>query len=73
MNDKPIIALDFSTSEEIKNFLLLFKDEPLYVKVGMELYYQHGAEIVKWIKSLGPRDLFGSEVARHPEHRSPRP
>ena len=39
MNDKPIIALDFSTSEEIKNFLLLFKDEPLYVKVGMELYY----------------------------------
>ncbi len=53
MNDKPIIALDFSTSEEIKNFLLLFKDEPLYVKVGMELYYQHGAEIVKWIKDLG--------------------
>ena len=53
MNDKPIIALDFSTSEEIKDFLLLFKDERLYVKVGMELYYQHGAEIVKWIKSLG--------------------
>ena len=38
MNDKPIIAKEFSRSEEIKNFLLLFKDEPLYVKVGMELY-----------------------------------
>ncbi|MFZ2573438.1 MAG: orotidine 5'-phosphate decarboxylase / HUMPS family protein, partial [Trichococcus flocculiformis] len=46
MNDKPIIALDFSTSEEIKGFLRLFEDESLYVKVGMELYYQHGAEIV---------------------------
>ena len=53
MNDKPIIALDFSTSEEIKGFLRLFEDESLYVKVGMELYYQHGAEIVKWIKDLG--------------------
>lgn len=53
MNTKPIIALDFSTSEEIKQFLSHFKDESLFVKVGMELYYQNGPEIVKYMKELG--------------------
>lgn len=53
MNTKPIIALDFSTSLEIKQFLSQFKEESLFVKVGMELYYQNGPEIVKYIKSLG--------------------
>ncbi|AZP05419.1 orotidine-5'-phosphate decarboxylase [Jeotgalibaca ciconiae] len=53
MNTKPMIALDFSTAEETKTFLTLFKDEELYVKLGMELYYQNGPEIVKWVKNLG--------------------
>lgn len=53
MNTKPIVALDFSTSEEIKHFLSQFKEESLFVKVGMELYYQNGPEIVKYMKSLG--------------------
>ncbi|MGP6139757.1 MULTISPECIES: orotidine-5'-phosphate decarboxylase [unclassified Jeotgalibaca] len=53
MTDKPMIALDFSTAAETKSFLKQFHDEPLYVKLGMELYYQNGPEIVKWVKSLG--------------------
>lgn len=53
MADKPMIALDFSTADETKAFLKQFKDEQLYVKLGMELYYQNGPEIVKWVKSLG--------------------
>ncbi|MGB3160205.1 orotidine-5'-phosphate decarboxylase [Carnobacterium sp.] len=53
MKNKPIIALDFSTSSEIKSFLHEFKEESLFVKVGMELYYQNGPEIVNYIKSLG--------------------
>ncbi|KRN54296.1 orotidine-5'-phosphate decarboxylase [Carnobacterium divergens] len=53
MQSKPIIALDFSTSDEIKTFLTHFKNEQLFVKVGMELYYQNGPEVVKWMKSLG--------------------
>ena len=53
MITKPIVALDFSTSEEIKLFLSKFKEESLFVKVGMELYYQNGPEIVKYMKSLG--------------------
>lgn len=49
---KPIIALDFSNKEEVLNFLDKF-NEPLFVKVGMELYYQEGPEIVKLIKERG--------------------
>lgn len=53
MTDKPMIALDFSEAEETLHFLKKFNNEQLYVKLGMELYYQNGPEIVKWIKSLG--------------------
>lgn len=50
---KPIIALDFATGDEIKGFLSKVGDEKLYVKVGMELYYQNGPDVVKWIKDRG--------------------
>ena len=49
---KPIIALDFSSKEAVVEFLDKF-NEPLFVKVGMELYYQEGPEIVKVIKDRG--------------------
>lgn len=57
MNSKVIIALDFSSFEEVENFLKQFKEEKLFVKVGMELYYQEGPRIVEYIKSLG-HDIF---------------
>ncbi|HEP1516290.1 orotidine 5'-phosphate decarboxylase [Streptococcus pyogenes] len=51
---RPIIALDFSSFEETKAFLDLFPaEEKLYVKIGMELYYAQGPDIVRYIKSLG--------------------
>ena len=49
---KTIVALDFSTKEEVLTFLDQFQ-ESVYVKVGMELFYACGAEIVKEIKSRG--------------------
>lgn len=54
---KPIIALDFSSLKETKDFLKQFKDESLYVKIGMELFYQTGPEIITWINSQG-HDIF---------------
>ena len=52
--NQPIIALDFSSKQDIENFLTHFdKDEALFLKVGMELFYQEGADIVRWLKSLG--------------------
>ncbi|MBM9833144.1 orotidine 5'-phosphate decarboxylase, partial [Enterococcus faecalis] len=51
---RPIIALDFPDFESVKGFLQLFpKEEKLFVKIGMELYYSIGPEIVRYIKSLG--------------------
>lgn len=55
--NKPIIALDFSSLKETKDFLKQFKDESLYVKIGMELFYQTGPEIITWINSQG-HDIF---------------
>ncbi|MFS1663460.1 orotidine-5'-phosphate decarboxylase [Streptococcus sp. zg-JUN1979] len=51
---RPIIALDFPSFDEVKRFLAQFpKEEKLYVKVGMELYYACGPDIITYIKALG--------------------
>lgn len=56
MNTNPIIALDLSSKAEVVNFLKQF-EEPLFVKVGMELYYQEGPAIIAVIKEMG-HDIF---------------
>ena len=54
MNESRIcIALDFQTKEEVEKFLDQFQDEKLYVKVGMELFYGEGIEMIKAIKERG--------------------
>jgi orotidine-5'-phosphate decarboxylase len=56
--NRPVIALDFSGMSEVKTFLTQFEtDEQLYVKVGMELFYAAGPDVIKYIKSLG-HDVF---------------
>ncbi|MDR2464841.1 MAG: orotidine-5'-phosphate decarboxylase [Streptococcaceae bacterium] len=51
---RPVIALDFSSIEEVTSFLDKFpKEESLYCKIGMELFYQEGIEVVKLVKSYG--------------------
>lgn len=55
---RPIIALDFADKEEIIRFLMHFpEDESLFVKVGMELFYQEGPDIVRWLEDLR-HDVF---------------
>lgn len=56
MNNKPIIALDFPGEKEVFNFLNQF-NEPLFVKIGMELYMQEGPSIVHKVKEQG-HDIF---------------
>lgn len=51
---RPVVALDFPSFEAVKKFLALFPaEESLYLKVGMELYYAAGPEIVSYLKGLG--------------------
>ncbi|MBF7017336.1 orotidine-5'-phosphate decarboxylase [Staphylococcus durrellii] len=56
MKQLPIIALDFDTETAVNNFLDKF-DEPLFVKVGMELFYQTGPQLIKSIKARD-HDIF---------------
>ncbi len=49
---RTIIALDFSTREQVISFLKQF-DEPVYVKIGMELTYACGLEMVREVKAMG--------------------
>ena len=50
--NKTIVELDFSTREEVMEFLKGF-NEPIYVKIGMELTYACGLDIVKEVRALG--------------------
>ncbi|MBZ7988121.1 orotidine-5'-phosphate decarboxylase [Campylobacter canadensis] len=61
---KTIVALDFKSVDEVKNFLIKFQNEKLqnyakennleyekpYFKVGMWLYYTAGDEILKYLQ-----------------------
>ena len=53
MNSNVIIALDFPSKEEMFEFLKPFKGYNPYVKVGMEMFYKEGPEVVKELKALG--------------------
>ena len=48
-----IIACDFDNKEKVFAFLDLFKDVKPFVKIGMELFYAEGPEIVREIKKRG--------------------
>lgn len=56
-NRDVIIACDFSSAEETFRFLDLFKNEARkpFLKIGMELFYAEGPEIVREIKRRGHR------------------
>lgn len=48
-----IIACDFPNKTELMSFLKHFKDEKPFLKIGMELFYGEGPELVKEIKKQG--------------------
>lgn len=48
-----IVACDFASKEKLFEFLDLFKKEKPFLKVGMELFYAEGPEIVREIKRRG--------------------
>ena len=53
MGKDVIIALDFPSEKEVFNFLDKFTDKKPFVKVGMELYYAAGPQIVRELKDRG--------------------
>lgn len=53
MGKDVIIACDFSSREEVIGFLEKFQDKKPFVKIGMELFYAEGPQIVRTIKGMG--------------------
>ena len=53
MGKDVIVACDFASKEEVFNFLDQFTEKKPFVKIGMELFYGAGPEIVREIKRRG--------------------
>ncbi len=48
-----IVACDFASAAEVYAFLDRFQEERPFVKIGMELYYAEGPQIVRELKKRG--------------------
>lgn len=53
MNRDVIVACDFATPERALEFLDTFTDEKPFIKIGMELFYAGGPDIVKRLRERG--------------------
>ena len=53
MNRDVIIALDFPDAATTFDFLDQFREEKPFVKIGMELFYAEGPQMVRGIKARG--------------------
>ena len=53
MGKDVIIACDFASKEQVMTFLDKFTGRKPFVKIGMELFYAEGPEIVREIKARG--------------------
>ena len=53
MGKDVIIACDFASGKKTLEFLDLFGEHKPFVKIGMELFYAEGPEIVRQIKARG--------------------
>ncbi len=53
MKREVIVACDFASAEKTYEFLDKFTEEKPFVKIGMELFYAEGPQIVREIKKRG--------------------
>lgn len=53
MGKDVIIACDFPNRSTTLSFLRKFGDRQLFVKVGMELFYSEGPDVIREIKNMG--------------------
>ena len=53
MGKDVIVACDFSSAQQVFSFLDKFTDRKPFVKIGMELFYAEGPQIVREIKKRG--------------------
>lgn len=54
-DDRLIAALDFHTMEDVKKLVNTLGDSVSYYKVGMELFYGVGSDVVTWLCGEGKK------------------
>ena len=69
MGKDVIIACDFSGRDEVLAFLDKFTGRKPFVKIGMELFYAAGPDIVREIKARGYVRLFSQNPLTFPPTR----
>ena len=75
MGKDVIVALDFDSKEKTLAFLDRFTEEKPFVKIGMELFYAEGPDIVRQIRARGHRiflDLKLHDIPNTVKRRWPR-
>lgn len=61
-NREVIVACDFSNGHELMEFLELFGEKRPYLKIGMQLFYAEGPQIIKTIKKRGHKIFLDVKV-----------
>lgn len=54
-DERLIVALDVHSMEEVQNLVETLGDSVGFYKVGMELFYSVGAEVIEYLKSKGKK------------------
>lgn len=62
-DERLIVALDFPTADLAKNCVEELGDSVCHYKVGMELYYAAGSEIIRFLKEHNKKSIFGFKTA----------
>ena len=66
MGKDVIIACDFADRKEVFAFLDRFEDKKPFVKIGMELFYAEGPQIVRDIKARGHKIFLDLKLHDNP-------
>ena len=66
MGKDVIIACDFSSKADVMAFLDKFTGKKPFVKIGMELFYAEGPQIVRDIKARGHKILLDLKLCDIP-------